>query len=307
MRFRFGLFELDGDSLDLRRQGQPVHLQAQPKQVLACLLRNAGRIVTREELQQAVWGDQTFVDFDRGLNFCIAQIRSALGDDAAGPIYLRTSPRQGYQFIAPVERIADNHAPALSHDDPGGPPLSRGSVAAERRGAQRRPTLLYLAALLLLAAGAGVLLRLAAAPKAAPIVAVVRFDNETGDAAFTRFSDSLTDTFVERLTSLSDGRYAVIGNAQVLRGPRDRRDLVAIASTLRASYVVLGQVQAYRGQTRILAHLIHMPEQTHVSVARLDRDFSNPLDVEAEVAQAIAEKFSPPLAAGDTSPVKAKR
>lgn len=303
MRFRFGLFEFDSDSLDLRRDGHSVHLQAQPKQVLACLLRNAGGIVTREELQKAVWGDQTFVDFDRGLNFCIAQVRSALGDDAASPSYLRTIPRQGYQLIAPVERSEKNGSP-LSQAKLGVPLLSRGIGATERQGGT--PALLYLAALLFLASTAGVLLRLAAAPKTAPTVAVLRFDNETGDAAFTRFSDDLTDTFVERLTSLSDGRYAVIGNAQALRGPRDRRDLVAIASSLRAGYIILGQVQTYGGRTRILAHLIHMPEQTHVSVTRLDRQVTNPLDAEAEVAEAIAEKFSPHLAAGDTSPLTAK-
>src|SRR5579859_1500205 len=111
-RFRFGLFEFDDESLDLRRDGGVVHLQAQPKQVLACLLRNADRTVSREELRQAVWDNQTFVDFERGLNFCISQIRSALGDDAARPIYIRTFARQGYQFIAPVERIGtDASAP----------------------------------------------------------------------------------------------------------------------------------------------------------------------------------------------------
>ncbi|HEU5453189.1 MAG TPA: winged helix-turn-helix domain-containing protein [Terriglobales bacterium] len=303
MRFRFGLFELDGDTLDLRRQGQPVHLQAQPKQVLACLVGNAGRIVTREELQKRIWGDQTFVDFDRGLNFCIAQIRSTLGDDAASPTYLRTIPRQGYQFIAPAERIDASGCPGEA-PGPASPPTGSAHGARKRQG--RTPTFVYLTALLLLASAAGVLLRLTAAPQSAPVVAVVRFDNETGDASFTRFSDALTDTFVERLTTLSAGRYAVIGNAQVLRGPRDRRDLVAIASSLRASYVILGQVQAYGGQTRILAHLIHMPEQTHVSVTRLDRHVTNPLDVEAEVAQAIAQKFSSPLAARDTSPVNEK-
>jgi len=128
--------------------------------------------------------------------------------------------------------------------------------------------------------------------KGPPVVAVVRFDNETGNAAMTRFSDDLTDDFVERLTSLSNGRYAVIGNAQVLRTPRDGRNLNAIADALRANFVVLGQVQGYEGKTRILVHLIHMPEQTHVSVARMDRTVTDPLGVEDEAAETIATKFS---------------
>src|SRR5579864_7269204 len=98
---RFGPFEFDADTLDLRRNGVPVHLQHQPKRVLAILVRNADRTVTREELRRQVWGE-TFVDFDRGLNYCIAQIRSALGDDATRSVYVQTVAREGYRFIAPI-------------------------------------------------------------------------------------------------------------------------------------------------------------------------------------------------------------
>lgn len=291
-RYRFGRFELDVESLDLARDGAPVHLQAQPKQVLAHLVRNADRTVSRDELRKTVWGDQTFVDFERGLNFCISQIRAALGDDAASPTYIRTFARQGYRFIAPVESVST------------APPAT---VAAAPTTARRR-TLLIAAAVVIMSAIPVVayFARSTHPPKPVPIVAVMRFDNETGDAALTRFSDGLTDSFVERLTSVSDGRYAVIGNAQVLRLPRDQRDLVAIASSLRANYVILGQVQAYGGQTRVLAHLIHMPEQTHVWVTRMDRPLANPLDLEAEAAQKIADDFSRRLAAGDVSPFRAK-
>ena len=292
-RFRFGRFEFDSESLDLTRDGTPVHLQAQPKQVLACLIRHADRTVSRDELQKTIWGDQTFVDFERGLNFCISQIRLALGDDAANPTYIRTFARQGYRFIAPVESIS----------------ASQPSAAAVAPAAPRRRT--FLIALTVVAVSAiplvAYFLRTAHPPKPAPIVAVVRFDNETGDPGITAFSDGLTDTFVERLTSASNGRYAVIGNANVLRGrPRDQRDLTVIASSLRANYVILGQVQAYGVQTRVLAHLIHMPEQTHVWVTRIDHPLTNPLELEAEAAQKITDAFSPRLAAGDVSPFPAR-
>src|SRR5205809_605279 len=92
IRYRFGLFEFDRAHNDLRREGMSVRLQAQPAQVLACLLENAGTIVSREQLRHAVWKDDTFVDFERGLNFCIAQIRSALDDEAASPRFVRTIP-----------------------------------------------------------------------------------------------------------------------------------------------------------------------------------------------------------------------
>src|SRR5437660_2952088 len=103
-QFRFGVFEFHRASRELRRHGMLVRLQAQPAQVLACLLERAGEVVSREELRQAVWQEGTFVDFERGLNFCIAQIRAALNDNAAEPRYVRTIPKRGYQFIAPVTR-----------------------------------------------------------------------------------------------------------------------------------------------------------------------------------------------------------
>ena len=106
MRYRFGLFEFDDSQLGLQREGTAVRLQTQPARVLACLLRNRERIVSRDELHKTVWGDSTFVDFNGGLNFCIAQVRSALADDPASPRYIRTVPKLGYQFIAPAEIIA---------------------------------------------------------------------------------------------------------------------------------------------------------------------------------------------------------
>ncbi|HYL91711.1 MAG TPA: hypothetical protein VEW69_00995, partial [Alphaproteobacteria bacterium] len=147
-----------------------------------------------------------------------------------------------------------------------------------------------LAALLVVAAG--FVLRSSQNAKQVPIVAVLRFDNETGNPDLLRFSDGLTDNTVEQLTAQSRGRYSVIGNAQILRRPRDERDLGAIASSLHASYVVLGQVQAHDGQVRILAHLIHLPEQTHIWVARMDRTLADPLSLESDAAQKIASDFS---------------
>src|SRR5258708_3424330 len=101
-RVTFGIFDFDTETNQLRRNGLPVRLQAQPALVLAGLLAHPGAVVTRESLRDAVWKGETFVDFDRGLNFCIAQVRSALGDSAESPRYVQTLPKKGYQFIAPV-------------------------------------------------------------------------------------------------------------------------------------------------------------------------------------------------------------
>lgn len=279
VRYRFGLFEFDTASRELRREGILVRLQAQPAQVLSCLIVSSGKVVSREELCEAVWGQETFVDFDRSLNFCVSQIRSALRDDSTTPHYVRTVPRRGYEFIAPVERIPDMKEA-----------VQRASVV------WKLPTRLVLASslglLMAISVGAGYWARSRAEQKRLPIIAVVRFDNETDNAGMTRFSDGLTDSIVERLTSQSERRYGVIGNASILRLPRGQRDLNAIASSLHAGYVVLGQVQSDGEQTRILAHLIRLPDQEHLWVARMDRAQGNVLDVEAESAQKIASEFS---------------
>ncbi|CAN5876487.1 hypothetical protein BH18ACI5_BH18ACI5_03540 [soil metagenome] len=99
---RFGVFQFSAASGELFRDGTPVRLQTQPAKVLAALVARAGQVVSREHLQREVWGGDTHVDFERGLNFCIAQIRTALGDSANAPRYIETVPTQGYRFIAPV-------------------------------------------------------------------------------------------------------------------------------------------------------------------------------------------------------------
>jgi len=102
--FRFGLFEADLRSRELRKNGRKVPLQEQPFQVFAILLRESGKVVTREELRQEVWPGDTFVDFDHGLNTAVTKIRTALGDSTGSPRYVETLPRLGYRFIGPVDK-----------------------------------------------------------------------------------------------------------------------------------------------------------------------------------------------------------
>src|ERR1700682_6546899 len=99
---RFGIFEVDLRSRELRKQGVRVKLQEQPFHVLKVLLQRPGEVVTREELRSAIWRSDTFVDFDNGLNTSINKLREALGDTAESPRFIETLPRRGYRFIAPV-------------------------------------------------------------------------------------------------------------------------------------------------------------------------------------------------------------
>jgi TolB-like protein/Flp pilus assembly protein TadD len=104
---RFGEFELDEQTLELRRNGTRVRIQQQPTRVLAFLLNHQGKLVTRQQLQDAIWGQGTFVDFEQNLNFCIRQIRITLNDHAERPRFIETLPRLGYRFIGPVEIIGN--------------------------------------------------------------------------------------------------------------------------------------------------------------------------------------------------------
>ena len=101
--YRFGAFELDARTRELRKSGLRIRCQEQPLQVLAALLARPGELLTREELRQMVWPEDTFVDFDHALTTAVKKIRLALNDDADSPRYLETVPRHGYRFIAPVQ------------------------------------------------------------------------------------------------------------------------------------------------------------------------------------------------------------
>lgn len=99
---RFGVFELNLDLEEVRKSGSLLKLAPQPFKLLAMLASRSGQIVTRDEIQQQLWGSDTFIDFEQGVNKCIKQIRAALGDNADNPLYIETLPRHGYRFLAPV-------------------------------------------------------------------------------------------------------------------------------------------------------------------------------------------------------------
>src|SRR5580692_737147 len=101
---RFGVFEVDLRSGELRKQGVRIKLQDQPFQVLRLLLQRSGELVTRDELRSQIWPADTFIDFDNSLNAAINKLREALGDSADSPRFIETLPRRGYRFIAPVSR-----------------------------------------------------------------------------------------------------------------------------------------------------------------------------------------------------------
>jgi TolB-like protein len=243
-RPRFGIFEFDPETRELRREGVPVRLQAQP-----------------------------------------AQVRAALGDAAESPRFVRTILKKGYQFVTrffgaePKTEVPTGKVP------------------------RRWPLLIAVAGFPL-----GVLTIMGwnrwVARSEQPFVrvAVARFDNETGNPDYNRTAEVLTDSLTLELASAGVGKYDVIGNATILRTPRGQRDLLAISSALKASYVVLGQIQNAPGEAVVLAHLIALPEQTHVQVVRSEFKVADVAHSEVEITRRIAAEFSKPLADGRRGP-----
>jgi cholera toxin transcriptional activator len=123
-RYRFGAFEADAATGELRRQGIRIKLNAQPFQVLLLLIERPGQLLTREEISRELWPDGTFVDYEHGLNSAVNRIREALGDTAGSPRFVETLARRGYRFVAPVERIG------VSGDPPDTVPASAPTAQA---------------------------------------------------------------------------------------------------------------------------------------------------------------------------------
>jgi DNA-binding winged helix-turn-helix (wHTH) protein/TolB-like protein len=303
MTYRFGIFEFDDRAAILTRSDRPVALEPQPARALALLLSRAGDVVSREELRAHLWGDHTHVDFDRGLAYCIGQLRAALGDSADNPRFVQTYPRRGFSFIAPVasedgRSTADVRDSAFGARNDATTNDQRGTTNAEPRTTNdaRRSGVGALvvgtAAVFLIVAAAGWWTALRNRAPDRPIVAVAVFDNETGDASRERAVAGIADVVVERLTALGPSRIGVNGNSRVLRNPRADRDPRTVARETHASFLVAGHLQTKDGRLSLLMHIIRLDDGTHVWVQRISRSPDDALealdeDVAAQIEQAV--------------------
>ena len=269
MIYHFGTFEFDDRSALLTRADRPVALEPQPARALALLLAQAGKVVSRDELRAHLWGDQTHVDYDRGLAYSIGQLRAALGDSADNPRFVQTLPRRGFRFIAPVEARGEKEEAA---------PRSFGTWGVA-----------IAALVVLLSAGAWFAARREhPARPSRPIIAVAVFENETGDPVNERAVAGLSDVIVERLTALGTSRVGVNGNASILRRPRAARDEQAVARETGASFLIYGVLQKREGRLSLLMQLVRLDDGTHVWVQRIARPIGDPLDtLDRDVARQI--------------------
>ena len=257
MTYRFGAYEFDAAANLLRKNGRAMPLEPQPARALALLLSRADEVVSKEDLRQAIWGGDTHVDFDRGLAYCLSQVRTALGDSGDNPRFVQTLPRRGYRFVAPIHRN-DGAVPVALPSTSSSPPNGRRVAAAVAAG--------------LVLAAATYIWTLGQSSNASPsrqVVAVSIFDNETGSEEYDRLVSGLSDLVVTRLTAIDPGRLGVVGNAAVLRQPRNIRNLKAVADGVKADYVALGQLQRSDSGLRFITHFIRLDDETHLKANRI--------------------------------------
>lgn len=267
---RFGEFEIDERGGELRRNGARIKLQDLPFRMLVVLLRRPGQIVTREELRAELWGAETYVDAEAGLNTAVAKLREALGDTADAPRFIETLPKRGYRFIGAV---TDAPVPARHQVRR---PLSPRTLALALVGVA-------------VAAGLAAYVWVGSSPRIT--IAVVRFHNETGNPDHDRLAGSLTDAVVVSLAG--NKSYGVIGNSPLLRTDRIFQDVPKIAGALNAEYVLLGQLQTGDAGLVARTHFIRVSDQTHLWADKIDLASGDPErrvieSVTAGVARALA-------------------
>ena len=305
---RFGTFEVSFDSGEMRRAGLRIRVQQQPLKLLQILLEHPGEMVTREQLRNRLWANESFGDFDQAVNIAIGKLRSALGDSAENPRYIETLPKRGYRFIADVSFIeSDGQAgwPAVqtpestdqrfasineSLPSPTAPQVPPSSDIPKRRWWAARP--ITFAAIL------GVGLSIVAVlvtlyrthrPSGIRSLAVLPLENFSGDASQDYFADGMTDELITDLAQIRALR--VVSRTSVMMYKGARKPLAEIAHELNVDAVVEGSVLRSGDQVRITAQLIQVPADKHLWAESYQGNVRDTLAVQNRVARAIAEEI----------------
>lgn len=281
---RFEDFELDPGSFELRRAGRPVKLERIPLQLLFLLAENRQRLVTREEILQAIWGKDVFVDADNSINTAVRKARQALKDDPENPRFLRTIPGKGYRFTAPVTSSA-----------PPSPVVA--DLQIDQPSRKRLPKWPVLAAFVLVAlVTTGLILRsrLTKPPKTIPkkaMLVVLPFVNINGDPREDYFADGMTEEMITQLGSLDPQHLGVIARTSSMQYKGAKKGAAQVARELGVDYLLEGSVRRSDQRVRVTAQLIQASDQTHLWAADFDRDLSEVLKLQSELALAISNKI----------------
>jgi TolB-like protein/DNA-binding winged helix-turn-helix (wHTH) protein/Tfp pilus assembly protein PilF len=281
---RFGPFEVDLRTRELRKNGVKIKLQQQPFQVLVTLLQHAGDVVTREELRRELWPTDTFVDFEHGLNAAIKRLRDALGDSSENSIFVETLARRGYRFNAPVDGRA-------------APPAAQPRTSLARAMPARRRT--YLLGLTGIAIAIGALAAalnwtainrwtIGTGRKTIESLAVLPLENLSHDPEQEYFSDGMTDALIAQLSKT--GGFRVISRTSAMRYKGTLKSLPEIATELNVDGVIEGSVIRSGNRVRIVVQLIRARTDQHLWAETYERDLGDVLRLQSEVAQAVAQQ-----------------
>lgn len=294
---RFGDFDLDPRTGELRRDGISLNLPPQPAKILVLLVERAGEVITRSELAEQVWGEDTFVNFDQGLNFAVRQIRAALGDDSETPRFIETLPKRGYRFIAPVSK--DEVTAAVA-------PLV-GQSSQLRKSAWRVPVALVAA----LAIGLGLIFAWSQFRERRlnsnriESLAVLPLHNLSRDPEQEYFCDGMTDELITELAKVST--FRVISHTSVERYKETKRTLGDIAHELGVDAVVEGTIMRSGDHVRITAQLIDARSDKHLWAESYERELGAPqgrsyegnvvdlIGLQKEVALSITDEIAESL------------
>jgi TolB-like protein/DNA-binding winged helix-turn-helix (wHTH) protein len=286
---RFDRFELDLRAGELRKGGIRIRLQEQPLQVLQALLEKPGELVTCEELQKRIWPADTFVDFDHGLHAAVNKLRTALSDPAIRPRYVETVSRRGYRFIGKVE-TSEEPIPVQPQ------PIHVPTPKPSRRVWNSWTGMIggFMAAFVIAASlVAGNVYGLkdwlfgGAKPHAFRSLAVLPLENLSGDPKQDYFADGMTEELITQVSKFGD--LKVISRTSVMQYKGSKKSLPKIAGELHVDAVVEGAVQLVDNRVRITAQLVDGATDEHIWADRYDRELSNVLLLQGEVATDIAK------------------
>lgn len=309
---RFGTYEIGLQSGELRKAGVRIRVQQQPLRLLEILLEHPGEVVTREELRNRIWPNESFGDFDQAVNVAIAKLRAALGDSADNPRYVETLPKRGYRFIAavsmvnvPTSRVETAEADSSSSGEAvvtdSSPEASRPVSVGWRPGWKTA----LLAAVLLGATLVVWILLWRNRPAAnilpsSPVrsLAVLPLENLSSDSQ-DYFADGMTDELITDLAQISALR--VISRTSIMPYKGVRKPLPQIARELNVDAVVEGTVLRSGQQVRITAQLIRAPADKHLWAQSYEGDVRDTLALQKGVARAIAEQIRITLTPKDTA------
>ncbi len=281
---RFGEdFELDPGAYQLRRSGQTLKLERIPMVILLLLTQHQGQLVTREQIVEGIWGKNAYLDVDNSINGAIHKIRHVLKDDPEHPRFIQTITGRGYRFIAPVSDA----------EEPG--PEASPSRSQPRARLWLAPGL----ALLVLGSAAAVVVIVSRSrsvpPEGRSMIAVLPFDNLTGDAGQEYFSEGLTEEMITQLGERDPEHVGVIARTSVMHYKNDRPPLDRIVRELGVQYVLEGSVRRGVDQIRVTAQLIRATDQTQMWARQYDRRPADLLTLQGEIAQAIANEIQSSL------------